>query len=128
MRERNEALSLEQAMHLTQHGVNRNEDGSYSWKFDPYMKGIAPEAASDAELPEFWKRIACPTLLCLGRNSWASNPAKDGRMAHFRDAHLVEFDDAGHWLHHDQFDRFVAELRAFLQPAAAPSAVAGVRP
>ncbi|MDV5822098.1 alpha/beta fold hydrolase [Sphingobium naphthae] len=128
MRERNEALSLEQAMHLTQHGVNRNEDGSYSWKFDPYMKGIAPEAASDAELPEFWKRIACPTLLCLGRNSWASNPAKDGRMAHFRDAHLVEFDDAGHWLHHDQFDRFVAELRTFLQPAAAPSAVAGVRP
>ena len=74
------------------------------------------------------KRIACPTLLCLGRNSWASNPAKDGRMAHFRDAHLVEFDDAGHWLHNDQFDRFVAELRAFLQPAAAPSAVAGVRP
>ena len=74
------------------------------------------------------RRIACPTLLCLGRNSWASNPAKDGRMAHFRDAHLVEFDDAGHWLHHDQFDRFVAELRTFLQPAAAPSAVAGVRP
>ena len=27
---------------------------------------------------------------------------------------LVTFENAGHWLHHDQFDRFVAELRAFL--------------
>jgi pimeloyl-ACP methyl ester carboxylesterase len=26
----------------------------------------------------------------------------------------VTFENAGHWLHHDQFDRFVAELRAFL--------------
>ena len=114
MRERNEALSVEQALHLTHHGVNRNEDGSYSWKFDPYLNGMASEAASDEGLPAFWERITCPTLLCLGLNSWASNPAKDGRMAHFRDARLVEFADAGHWLHHDQFDRFIGELRAFL--------------
>jgi pimeloyl-ACP methyl ester carboxylesterase len=114
MRERNEHLSVEQALHLTQHGVNRNEDGSYSWKFDPYLNNAAPQAGTDADLPEFWARIACPTLLCLGKDSWASNPERDGRMAHFRDARLVEFADAGHWLHHDQFDRFIAELRAFL--------------
>ena len=30
MRERNEHLSVEQALHLTIHGVNRNEDGSWS--------------------------------------------------------------------------------------------------
>jgi pimeloyl-ACP methyl ester carboxylesterase len=123
MRERNEQLSLEQAMHLTQHGVNRNEDGSYSWKFDPYMNSSAPQAGTDDELPAFWARITCPTLLCLGNNSWASNPAKDGRMAHFRNARLVEFEDAGHWLHHDQFERFIAELRVFLQPEPASSAI-----
>lgn len=67
------------------------------------------------DLPVFWQRITCPTLLCLGLDSWASNPAKDGRMAHFRDARLIEFADAGHWLHHDQFDRFISELRDFLQ-------------
>ncbi len=114
MRERNEHLSVEQALHLTIHGVNRNEDGSYSWKFDPYLHDMAPQAGSDDVLPEFWQRITCPTLLCLGLDSWASNPVKDGRASHFHDARLVEFADAGHWLHHDQFDRFIAELRAFL--------------
>ena len=114
MRERNEHLSLEQALHLTMHGVNRNEDGSYSWKFDPYLNGAAPQAGSDDDLPAFWRQISAPTLLCLGLDSWASNPVKDGRAAHFSNARLVEFADAGHWLHHDQFNRFIAELRAFL--------------
>lgn len=114
MRERNEHLTVEQAFHLTSHGVNRNEDGSYSWKFDPYLNVMVPQAGLDAELPDFWQRITCPTLLCLGADSWASNPVKDGRIRHFRDARLVEFADAGHWLHHDQFDRFIGELRGFL--------------
>lgn len=114
MRERNDHLSAEQALHLTGYGVNRNEDGSYSWKFDPYLRNMAPQGALDDDLPQFWSRIACPVLLCLGRDSWASNPVKDGRAAHFQDARLVEFANAGHWLHHDQFDRFLTELRAFL--------------
>ncbi|HEX7742478.1 MAG TPA: alpha/beta hydrolase [Sphingobium sp.] len=114
MRERNDHLSAEQALHLTAHGVNRNEDGSYGWKFDPYLHNMPPQGSLDRDLSEFWNRITCPVLLCLGLDSWASNPVKDGRAAHFRDARLVEFADAGHWLHHDQFDRFIAELRAFL--------------
>lgn len=121
MRERNEHLTVEQALHLTIHGVNRNEDGSYGWKFDPYLNGIAPQAGRDEELPAFWERITCPTLLCLGLDSWASHPVKDGRIAHFQDARLVEFPDAGHWLHHDQFDRFIAELRAFLDDEVSDS-------
>ncbi|WP_022682213.1 alpha/beta fold hydrolase [Sphingobium bisphenolivorans] len=114
MQERNDRLSLERAIHLTTHGVNRNEDGSYRWKFDPYLHDSEPMPDAAADLPAFWKRVTCPTLLCLGLDSWASNPVKDGRAAHFQDARLVEFSDAGHWLHHDQFDRFIAELRAFL--------------
>lgn len=114
MRERNDHLSVEQALHLTAHGVNRNEDGSYGWKFDPYLRNPAPQDMADDELPDFWRRISCPVLLCLGLDSWASNPVKDGRAAHFQDARLVEFAHAGHWLHHDQFDSFLAELRAFL--------------
>ncbi|WP_336970393.1 alpha/beta hydrolase [Sphingobium aromaticiconvertens] len=114
MRERNEFLSLEQSLHLTIHGTNRNEDGSYSWKFDPYLKTAPPHGSLDEQLPEFWSQITCPVLLCLGLDSWASNPMKDGRAAHFTDARLVEFADAGHWLHHDQFEKFIEELRAFL--------------
>ncbi|MDX3900112.1 MAG: alpha/beta hydrolase [Sphingobium sp.] len=114
MQERNQHLSLERALHLTIHGTNRNEDGSYSWKFDPYLKTMPPHGALDEHLPDFWGRISCPVLLCLGLDSWASNPVKDGRAAHFTDARLAEFAEAGHWLHHDQFDRFITELRAFL--------------
>jgi pimeloyl-ACP methyl ester carboxylesterase len=49
-----------------------------------------------------------------GADSWASNPEKDGRATAFKNARVIVFEKAGHWLHHDQFDRFVAELRAFL--------------
>jgi pimeloyl-ACP methyl ester carboxylesterase len=35
-------------------------------------------------------------------------------VALFANARVVNFANAGHWLHHDQFDRFMAELRAFL--------------
>jgi pimeloyl-ACP methyl ester carboxylesterase len=39
----------------------------------------------------------------------------DGRLAAFHsETRLVEFENAGHWLHHDQFERFMAEVRAFL--------------
>ncbi|MDI1296476.1 MAG: alpha/beta hydrolase, partial [bacterium] len=82
--------------------------------FDPYLHAAAPQAGSDDGLPAFWSGITCPTMLCLGLDSWASNPVKDGRAAYFQDARLVEFADAGHWLHHDQFDQFIGEVRAFL--------------
>jgi pimeloyl-ACP methyl ester carboxylesterase len=61
-----------------------------------------------------WEDITCPTLLCYGEKSWASNPETDGRMKHFKNAKVVSFADAGHWLHHDQYERFMSELRAFL--------------
>ena len=42
MQEENKHLSPEQARHLTQHGVNQNEDGTYSWKFDNYVRAWPP--------------------------------------------------------------------------------------
>ncbi|WGM39341.1 alpha/beta hydrolase [Caulobacter sp. NIBR1757] len=114
MREANGHLSEGQARHLTIHGVSRNEDGTYSWKFDNYLRGQPPGDLSEEELHAVWAEITCPTLLCVGEDSWASNPAKDGRATHFRDAKVVSFENAGHWLHHDQLDRFLAEVTAFL--------------
>ncbi|MDB5714602.1 MAG: alpha/beta hydrolase [Sphingomonadales bacterium] len=114
MRSENRHLSEEQARHLTIHGVNRNEDGSYSWKFDNYLRSSPPLDVSDDELHALWGRIACPTLLAYGNDSWASNPAKDGRAEHFQSARVVTYDNAGHWLHHDQFDKFLRDLRGFL--------------
>ncbi len=80
MQEENQHLSPEQARHLTQHGVNQNEDGTYSWKFDNYVRAEPPYEMTMAEIEELWGRIACPTLLVYGRESWASNPLDDGRV------------------------------------------------
>ncbi len=42
MHDENKHLSPDQARHLTQHGVNQNEDGTYSWKFDNYFRSRPP--------------------------------------------------------------------------------------
>lgn len=115
MIEENAYLTREQARHLTIHGVTRNEDGTYSWKFDPHLNVWPVEDIADEFLESTWGAITCPTLLLYGTDSWASNPAKDGRAKHFHNARVVEFEKAGHWLHHDQFDRFIDVVREFLE-------------
>jgi len=114
MQAENAHLSPEQARHLTQHGVNQNEDGTYSWEFDNYVRVWQPYDMTNAEIELLWSRITCPTLLVYGAESWASNPAQDGRLRHFRNAEVVSVPGAGHWVHHDRLDVFLAELRRFL--------------
>ena len=49
-----------------------------------------------------------------GTESWASDPVEDGRIDAFQNAELRNFEGAGHWVHHDQLDNFVAVARDFL--------------
>lgn len=114
MLEENPHLSPEQARHLTRYGVIQNEDGSYSWKFDNYVRAWPPYDMPQADIERLWNRISCPTLLVYGKQSWASNPAEDGRARHFRDARVVTVEGAGHWVHHDQFETFRQLLQDFL--------------
>jgi pimeloyl-ACP methyl ester carboxylesterase len=114
MQEANKRLSPEQARHLTQHGVNQNEDGTFSWKFDNYVRVWAPYDMQVEELQQLWSRITCPTLLVYGKESWASNPQGDGRARYFQNARVVSVEGAGHWVHHDRLDTFIEILREFL--------------
>jgi pimeloyl-ACP methyl ester carboxylesterase len=114
MQEANKHLSPEQARHLTQHGVNQNEDGSFSWKFDNYVRVWPPYDMQIEEIQQLWSRITCPTLLVYGKESWASNPEADGRARHFNNARVVLLEGAGHWVHHDRLDAFIETLREFL--------------
>jgi pimeloyl-ACP methyl ester carboxylesterase len=108
----NKHLSREQASHLAIHGVRQHVDG-YGWKYDPVIGTFLPEDFS-VDLTAFYRAITVPTLLCYGPESWTSNPETDGRAALFRDQRTVVFEKAGHLLHHDQLDAFLAALRAFL--------------
>ena len=114
MKAENTYLTDEQARHLTVHGISRNEDGTWSWKFDNYLNIWAIFDMPREDLHAIWEAITCPILMLYGADSWASNPEKDGRINHFQTAHVVEYENAGHWLHHDQFDRFIADVKAFL--------------
>lgn len=114
MQEENRHLSPERARHLTIHGVNQNEDGTYSWKFDNYVRSWPAYDMPTKEVQQLWSRITCPTLLVYGKESFASNPLEDGRAAHFNNAEVVSFDRAGHWVHHDRFEQFLARARDFI--------------
>jgi pimeloyl-ACP methyl ester carboxylesterase len=67
-----------------------------------------------ADIEELWRQISCPTLLVYGQESWASNPLKDGRTRHFRDAKVIAVENAGHWVHHDRLNAFLNIVRGFL--------------
>ena len=114
MKEANKKFSDDLARHLTIHGLSQNEDGTYSWKFDPYVRPFAPYDMSREEIEHLWGRIACPVLLMWGTESWHTDPEQDGRSKLFRNARVVGFEGAGHWVHHDMPEHFMAELEAFL--------------
>lgn len=114
MKERNGSLSDEQAHHLTVHGMIRNEDGSYSWKFDNYNRSRSPIFCSTEEVYELWGNIDCPVLHLWGETSFADNPREAGILDHFKDASQIDFAAAGHWLQHDQFEKFVQVVRDFI--------------
>lgn len=115
MKEENRHLSDAQAHHLTLHGTLQNEDGTYSWKFDNFVRmGWGPGGLSVEEQRRIWACITCPVLLVRGTESWASDPVADGRIAHFKNARLVNIEGAGHWVHHDKLDAFMERVDAFL--------------
>jgi pimeloyl-ACP methyl ester carboxylesterase len=114
MQEANKHLSDTVARHLTEHAVNQNEDGTYCWKFDPYVRVWAPNDMSGDEIASLWGRIKCPTLLVYGKESWARNPAEDGRLELFANARVLGVEGAGHWVHHDRVALFIDAVRDFL--------------
>ena len=115
MQEENKHLTPEQARHLTQYGVNQNEDGTYSWKFDHYVRFWPPYDMSREAIAELWGAITCPTLLVYGTGKLGDQPGR-GRTACpvSSNASVLAVEKAGHWVHHDQLDFFLREIRAFL--------------
>jgi pimeloyl-ACP methyl ester carboxylesterase len=114
MKEANPFLTDAVAEHLTLHGTNWNADGSIIWKFDNYARIFAPYGLNIDDAKEVLSHITCPTLLFWGRKSWAQDPEIDGRASVIRDHRLIKVDNAGHWVHHDQYDLFLRETKKFL--------------
>jgi pimeloyl-ACP methyl ester carboxylesterase len=114
MKEANPHLSDEVARHLTVYGTNWRSDGGLTWKFDNFARFLAPYGQQREDYAEICKHIAAPTLLIRGLESWAADPSKDGRADIIRNHRLVNVEGAGHWVHHDRLDVFLAETARFL--------------
>jgi pimeloyl-ACP methyl ester carboxylesterase len=114
MKEANPHLSDEVARHLTLHGTNWNADGSLVWKFDNYARPFAPYGHSKEDFAEIMGQITCPVMLFWGMESWAPDPESDGRAQAINNRRIVKVPDAGHWVHHDQLELFLAKTLAFL--------------
>jgi pimeloyl-ACP methyl ester carboxylesterase len=114
MRSENPHLSPEQARHLTIHGTRRNENGTYSWKFDNYVRATSPYQFNLKDAEEIWSQIKCPTLLMRGSESWTMQWEKYERTRAFRNAQLVTIRNAGHWVHHDRLEEAYRVIANFL--------------
>jgi pimeloyl-ACP methyl ester carboxylesterase len=114
MCEANPRLTARMAAHLTLHGTKRLEDGTYTWKFDNYVRASSPYDFNMDDARALWQRITCPTLLIRGADSRATDPERDGRGSAFRHRQVVTIDNAAHWVHHDQLEAFLHVVGAFL--------------
>jgi pimeloyl-ACP methyl ester carboxylesterase len=114
MQEENAFLSPEQARHLTEHGVARNEDGTFSWKFDNYARGPKLFRPADDEQREIRRSVRCPVLMIRGTASGVPDPAASGVLADFPNARAAAVEGAGHWVHHDRLDETLRLVREFL--------------
>ena len=114
MQETNPHLSPDQARHLTIHGSNQNEDGTYTWKFDNYTRTPRPYDIPNADMISLWQRVTCPVLIVNSRQGYPHRIGHDDTLRHFHNATLREIDDAGHWTHHDQLDACASVIGEFL--------------
>lgn len=112
MMEANRRLSPELAHHLTLSGV-RPVEGGYTWKFDNYTHAGSPYEFNMEDARDLWNQIRCPILIIWGGESWG---ARNGELdlSPFHDYRAIRIDNAGHWVHHDQFETFMALVDDFL--------------
>lgn len=106
-------LSAERARHLTVHGSDQNEDGTYSWKFDNYTRVMSPYDLNLDQVHELWGRIEAPVLLVNGKESGFKHFERPDQTQYFQNAQQVVVEKAGHWVQHDQLDEFLGLTRDF---------------
>lgn len=114
MHEANRFLTPEMARHLTEHGVRQADDGGYTWKFDNFTRAGSPYSFNMEDARDIWNQIRCPILIIWGEESWAKGHITSNLLNAFHNYRVITVAEAGHWVHHDQFETFIAHANTFL--------------
>ena len=116
MKEANRRLPDEMLPALAQH-ASRAVEGGFIWKYDHWVNARTSMEVRRSELPAFWEAIECPVLLFTGSESHSRRRQHPSPERHFRNSRTVEIAGAGHWIHHDQPEVLLRELRPFFSSA-----------
>lgn len=97
--------------------IRRNSDGSYGWRLNlPVLKAYLPELYAGLENLVSHAPSSVNTLFVRGNKSDYLRPQHEfDRMRFFPDSHIVGIEDAGHWVHAEQPDKFVEVVLSFLK-------------
>jgi pimeloyl-ACP methyl ester carboxylesterase len=111
----NPRLTAERALELTRWGMRQNENGTWTWKFDPLHRTTSPLPFYAEQAMEFYRRIECPVLVIFGKQSrQAPRPDLQQRLNAIRDHRRAAIDRAGHMIHQDNPDDLADEILKFL--------------
>jgi pimeloyl-ACP methyl ester carboxylesterase len=114
MLEANSHLTPELARHLTEHGVREAPNGELMWKFDNFTHAGSPYEFNTGDARDLWNQIRCPILIIYGEDGWGKRDDFELDLSPFHDVRAEKVVDAGHWVHHDQFDTFIRLVQDFL--------------
>lgn len=114
MKEANPRLSDELARHMTVHGTRVDSSGRVSWKYDSFARILPPYGNQIEEALDVFGRISAPALVFWGAQSFLRVADQSARLKAIRNCRLVSIANAGHWVYHDQLDRFLEETLDFL--------------
>lgn len=112
--DRNSEIRPDLAHHLAYHGIRLGADGLYRWKFDPRVGLTYPIDISHADEIGLFKAISSPTMFVHGGRSASAPPEGDPRAEAVQNVVIRRMQEAGHWVHHDRPDEFLAALSDFL--------------
>lgn len=112
MLSKHDYLTPDQALHLTTHGVRRQDSG-WCWKYDPYLSVWPYPELEQTEAETLWCRIDSPVLAIFGERSWPS-PVPGRLVGLLSDVHEVRLPSSGHWPHHDSIDSCLDAMSTFL--------------
>lgn len=107
-------LPTDMVEYLARHGLRPFEDG-YVWKHDAAMDYTTVQASPPEKNLQLIRAVTAPTILFYGGASFLGPfDPDDQRFGEFRSSKVYFYEDAGHWLHHEELERFLGDLNTQL--------------